>query len=532
MAHYCLRTGAYLKGRTYRIEKVLGEGTFGIAYLATAKFSTHGSLGKMDVEAKVAIKEFYMSKLNERGDNGCTVEGSSGSIFSNYRKKFKREAENLSKLNHPNIVRVFDVFDENNTTYYVMEYLNGQSLDDYINQYGCIKEDEAISIVCELGCALSYMHSQKMLHLDIKPKNIMRRTDGRCYLIDFGLSKQFNDKGEPESSTSVGLGTSGYSPLEQAEYKQDGTFPATLDIYALGATMFKMLTGKRPPEATYILNDGFPENELISKKISHGTRSVLKKSMAPYKKKRFQTVKSFIEALDNEDSILEPQPQKKSATKHKPAPPPIPTYSSYESERDSDPFYDNEPTPESDYEPTPDYDMIPKSAVKPRPKRSISWIWWIPAIAVLIFTILVIWGTESTSEDALCAEVEEVMPVLSDVEDMQWDSPLGEAIYSGQVTEEYPGSADNPLPHGEGVAVIISGDYDGCKYEGHFEWGRMEGEATFNYKNVWTFEGTFMDNQCYEGVYTIKSTGEYFIGTFMDNQPHEGTWFNKNGDAL
>lgn len=113
-----LNTGTYLNKGKYRIERVLGQGSFGITYLTTAKFSTTGNLGKMDVVAKVAIKEFFMSDINGRMEDGSTVEGSSGSIFTNYKKRFRKEAENLAKLSHSNIVKVFDVFDENNTTYY------------------------------------------------------------------------------------------------------------------------------------------------------------------------------------------------------------------------------------------------------------------------------------------------------------------------------------------------------------------------------------------------------------------------------
>lgn len=236
-----LKSGQTLKNGTYRIEKVLGQGSFGITYLAKASFTTHGKLGAMNVEAQVAIKEFFMDEVNSRHGDGSAVEGSTGSVFTNYRKKFRREAENLSKLEHPNIVHVFDVFDENNTTYYVMEFLEGTNLDDYVQQKGSLSEEESISIIREIGEAVEYMHSKKMQHLDIKPKNIMRKADGKVYLIDFGLSKQFADDGKPESSTSIGLGTPGYAPIEQAGYKQDGSFPATLDVYALGATLFKML---------------------------------------------------------------------------------------------------------------------------------------------------------------------------------------------------------------------------------------------------------------------------------------------------
>lgn len=509
MAQHGLKPGTSLRGATYRIEKVLGQGSFGITYLATAKFTTQGNLGKMDVEAKVAIKEFFMSEVNGRSDDGSTVEGSSGSVFTNYRKKFKKEAENLSKLQHPNIVKVFDVFDENNTTYYVMEFLEGQNLDDYIKQCGFIEEDEAIRIISDIGDALSYMHSKKMLHLDIKPKNIMRKSDGKDYLIDFGLSKQFTDDGEPESSTSIGLGTPGYAPIEQAGYKQDGSFPATLDVYALGATLFKMLTGKRPPEATYILNEGFPERDLTSKSVSQNTRTVLEKAMSPIKKQRFQSVKSFINGFLNERTIVEPTPKPKPAPNPKPQP---------------------EPTPKPDPKPGP----LPTPTPKPNPTPSYKWIWMIGAIAVIVIGI-VIWknnqSRQASQDDIVVVEpVQPKIPAL--VTDMDWNSPLGKAKYTGQVTEDSIVGSDKLLPHGKGVAKIIGGEFAGSKYDGVFEWGHMNGETTYTFTNGDTFVGTFKNDKYYKGKYTQKSNGEYFEGTFKNGQPDKGSWYDKNGKKL
>ena len=447
-----------------------------------------------------------MSEVNGRSEDGSTVEGSTGSVFSNYRKKFKKEAENLSKLEHPNIVKVFDVFDENSTTYYVMEFLEGQNLDDYIKQNGFIEESEAIKIISEIGNALSYMHSKRMLHLDIKPKNIMRKSDGKDYLIDFGLSKQFTDDGEPESSTSIGLGTPGYAPIEQAGYKQDGTFPATLDVYALGATMFKMLTGKRPPEATYILNEGFPENELTAKSVSDNTRSVLEKAMAPLKKQRFQTVRSFINGFVEERTIVDPTPKPKPAPKPQPTPKPNP-----------------EPKPEPKPKPVP----------TPTPS-SFKWIWWVAAIAIVIVGFI-IWRnnhqTQPTTDDVVVLEPEKPK-IPSIITDMEWDSPLGNAKYTGQVTEDSIAGSHKLLPHGKGVATITGGQYSGSKYDGIFEWGNMNGEATYTYKNGDTFVGTFRNNQYYKGKYTQKSTGEYFEGTFKNGQPDKGSWHDKDGKTL
>ena len=293
-----LKIGSTLQCGKYEITKVLGSGNFGITYLATTKIAVNGQLGQMDVSANVAIKEFYMKDLNNRTLDGSTVEGTQNTMVKNYRQKFKKEAENLAKLHHPNIVKVIEVFDENNTTYYVMEYVEGGSLDDYIKSKGRLTEEEALQCTLEIADALSYMHKNMMIHLDLKLKNIMRNTKGHLYLIDFGLSKQYDENGEPESSTSIGLGTPGYAPLEQASYKQDGTLPVTLDIYALGASLFKMLTGKTPPEASAILNEGFPLSSLQKVKTSANTILIVEKAMASVKKDRYQSVNSLLMAIE------------------------------------------------------------------------------------------------------------------------------------------------------------------------------------------------------------------------------------------
>lgn len=294
-----LKIGCTLQNGKYEIIKVLGSGNFGITYLASTKIEVKGQIGQMDVSINVAIKEFYMKDLNNRMSDGTTVEGTQNTMVKNYRQKFKKEAENLAKLHHSNIVKVIEVFDENNTTYYVMEYVEGGSLDEYIKSKGHLQEDEALKCTLEIANALSYMHQNRMVHLDLKPKNIMRNSKGHLYLIDFGLSKQYDENGEPESSTSIGLGTPGYAPLEQASYKQDGTLPATLDVYALGASLYKMLTGKTPPESSAILNEGFPLTLLQKEGISSQTISIVEKAMSSAKKDRYQSVDSMSKAISN-----------------------------------------------------------------------------------------------------------------------------------------------------------------------------------------------------------------------------------------
>ena len=291
-----LKQGTLLQGGKYKIEATLGQGSFGITYLGTARLTLNGGLGAREIVTKVAIKEFFMREVNVRDRDGKTVEGSSSSVFTNYRHRFRREAENLAKLDHPNIIRVYDVFDENGTTYYSMEYIEGLTLDAYIQQHHPLPEADAVAILGRVCSALSFMHGQRMLHLDLKPKNIMCSTKGEVFLIDFGLSKQFGANGEPESSTTIGAGTPGYAPLEQANPIKDGTFPATLDIYALGATMYKTLTGQRPPVATDVLNEGFPLEPLVQHHRSPSLIKVIACCMSPMKKDRYQTVADLLRA--------------------------------------------------------------------------------------------------------------------------------------------------------------------------------------------------------------------------------------------
>lgn len=301
---YNLPIGTELESPTlqYKIESVLGQGSFGVTYKAKGFTIVKGALGEMKMELPnpIAIKEFFMRDINQRDDSGTITGMTQGSMAYNYALKFRKEAENLARMNHPNIIRVIDFIEANNTFYYVMEYIEGEDMNSYLKTHK-LSEADAVSVIIDVANALKYMHEeQRMLHLDLKPGNIMRRkSDGHIFLIDFGLSKHYGDDGNPDTSTTVGLGTEGYAPLEQGKRTNNrNDFLPTIDVYALGATLFKLLTGNTPPAASDVLDDeDLLPTELRVANVSQELTDIVVKAMKPGAKKRIQTVGEFMSML-------------------------------------------------------------------------------------------------------------------------------------------------------------------------------------------------------------------------------------------
>lgn len=291
-----LNNNAILCNGKYRLEKILGQGGFGITYKAIMKETVSGSLGNMEIDVPVAIKEFFMKDTCEReeGTGKITVPSlGSRALVELYRKKFVKEAKNLAQMNHPHIVKVVDVFEENDTVYYVMQYLSGGSLSDYVKLHGALDEAIAINYIQQIGSALEYMHQKHICHYDVKPSNILLDDKGGAMLIDFGISKGYTEEGHQTSSTPVGI-SAGYAPLEQYQQSLQDFSPAT-DVYGLAATLFYLLTGKNPPEASIVLNEGIEDKPIsISDRVWHA----IEQGMNPRKKDRVQTVSDFLKLMN------------------------------------------------------------------------------------------------------------------------------------------------------------------------------------------------------------------------------------------
>ena len=303
-----LKQGSKLNGNNiqYVIESVLGQGSFGVTYKAKGFTKAKGTFGEVEVGLPnpIAIKEFFMRDINQRNADGSISGLSEGSLAYNYAIKFRKEAERLAIMQHPNIVHVMDFIETNNTFYYVMDYIDGEDITHYMKGKP-INEADAISIIKDVASALRYMHEKhKMLHLDLKPGNIMRRkSDGHIFLIDFGLSKHFSDEGQPDTSTTIGLGTEGYAPLEQGKKASaHNSFRPTIDVYALGGTLFKMLTAETPPPASDLLEDEELLEEIMNKHgVSQHLQKVIARAMMPSAKRRTPSVSAFVKDIDNDN---------------------------------------------------------------------------------------------------------------------------------------------------------------------------------------------------------------------------------------
>lgn len=286
--YQALRSGTILKGK-YRIKSHLSSGGFGKTYLAV-----HGSRN-----TKVAIKEFFMNSANQREADGVTVSvdrtKENVDAFSSQLAKFKKEYERLKLINNVHVVKVHECFEENGTAYYVMDFVEGDDLMGRLKQRRTpYAEKTVLGYLKQILDGLAAIHSAGLLHLDIKPSNIMVDAHGYVKLIDLGASKDYM-RGVGVTVLSGLARTDRYAPPEQIDGSYDKLGPWT-DFYALGATIYYLLTCNEIPTWTELNEDKSIDkwNALPMPGISEETKSLVVWLMNTDREKRPRSVSEIL----------------------------------------------------------------------------------------------------------------------------------------------------------------------------------------------------------------------------------------------
>jgi formylglycine-generating enzyme required for sulfatase activity/predicted Ser/Thr protein kinase len=302
-----LAAGSILHHR-YRIDAVIGQGGFGITYKAFDP----------GLNQVVCIKELFPSGLCVRGpENTVVFQGKNAHEFPAFRNRFIKEARELARFRHPNIVRVSEVFEANQTAYFVMDFVEGETLRELVTREGRLNQERALPLMQGLLDAVEEVHRAGLLHRDIKPDNVLIEPGGKVVLIDFGSAKEFED-GKTLSQTAIL--TPGYAPLEQySDTAQRGTYT---DIYALGATFYFLLTGRKPLAAIDRQDTALVAPHTLFSDISEVLSSAIMLALNLRPADRFQTVGEMRNALSVKDHMSKKQlPDTSPAPPHPPQPP-------------------------------------------------------------------------------------------------------------------------------------------------------------------------------------------------------------------
>ncbi len=278
----------------YRVAKMLGQGGMGAVYRA---WDTR-------LERPVALKEMIPQA------------GLDAAMLTQLRQQFKQEAQILATLVHPSLVRVTDYFSWETNEYLVMDFVEGDSLADVIERSGPQPESKVLAWAGQLLDALSYIHSQGVLHRDIKPQNIIITPEGRAVLVDFGLVKLWNPN-DPQTRTVMrGAGTPEYAPPEQYDMGMGHTDPRS-DIYSLGATLYHALTGQSPPTATQRMSSpaSFAPPRRANAEISPATEAVVLKSLEMAMERRYQSADEMAQALGVKPRVAAVAPRRAAEEK-------------------------------------------------------------------------------------------------------------------------------------------------------------------------------------------------------------------------
>lgn len=295
-----LPNGYILQEGKYKLLYVVGQGGFGITYSGVWYTEVKGPLGAMKTEVPICVKEYFFKDycFRDLETNEVKVHSETGKvIFEKFKEKQIKEAKILSDVTHPYIVNVLEVFEENNTAYIVMEYITGCSLKFMLERKGILPENKLLKYTRQIGEALQFVHSNNILHLDIKPSNILIDKNDNARLIDFGVSKRYDIESQETSTTMLTL-SKGFASIEQYDNEGTQVFSPCPDIYSLGATMYNLLTNKIPTESILRATRPLIKPSGINPAISAKTEAVILKAMEIVPANRFQSAREMIDALD------------------------------------------------------------------------------------------------------------------------------------------------------------------------------------------------------------------------------------------
>ncbi|MDR2681360.1 MAG: serine/threonine protein kinase, partial [Tannerella sp.] len=295
-----LPDGYFLQNGKYQLTHTIGQGGFGITYLGVWNTVVKGGLGAMRTKVPVCIKEYFFKDYCYREKNSCAVKVHSATgerLFDKFKEKLIKEANILSEVHHPHIVNVLEVFEENNTAYIIMEYIKGCSLKYMLDKEGVLSENKLLRYVHQIGNALDFVHDKNIVHLDIKPSNILIDKDDNARLIDFGVSKRYDLDEQITSTTTLTL-SKGFASIEQYDDEGTQTFSPCPDIYSLGATMYNLLTGVIPVESILRATKSMLPPSSYNANITKKTEKAILKAMEVKPEDRYQAVKELLASLD------------------------------------------------------------------------------------------------------------------------------------------------------------------------------------------------------------------------------------------
>lgn len=303
-----------LQNGKYRLTHVVGQGGFGITYKGVWYTEVKGPLGTVKTEVPICIKEYFFKDYCYRDPDTLAVRVHSETgkqLFDKFKEKLIKEARILSEVHHPYIVNVLEVFEEHNTAYIAMEYIDGYSLKSLLEKEGMLPENQVLYYIRQIGEALQFVHEKSILHLDIKPSNILIDKKGNARLIDFGVSKRYDIEQEETSTTMLTL-SKGFAAIEQYDNEGIQQFSPCPDIYSLGATIYNLLTGKIPTESILRATRPLKRPRELNPAISEQTEAVILKAMQIIPSDRYASIKELLSKLPQ--TTFKPELPEKQAT--------------------------------------------------------------------------------------------------------------------------------------------------------------------------------------------------------------------------